>query len=89
MSELFGADWQKNGPEQPPQFMQELAQEVDREDCHLNIRIFILKLLVNNSGLFKPYAAMWFEPICKFITQKQTGGKGFHYFLRDLTTLLI
>jgi DNA-dependent protein kinase catalytic subunit len=69
--------------------MQELAQEIDREDCHLNIRIFILKLLVNNSTLFKPYAAMWFEPICKFITYKQTGGKGFHYFLRDLTTLLI
>jgi hypothetical protein len=48
--------------------MQELASEIDREDCHLNIRIFLLKLLVNNSTMFKPYAAMWFEPICKFIT---------------------
>jgi len=89
MTELFSADWTKAGPESPPQFMQELLTEVEREGCHLNIKIFILKLLVNNSTLFKPFAQMWFEPICKFITQKSTGGKGFHYFIRDLTTLLI
>jgi hypothetical protein len=28
-------------------------------------------------------------PICNFISGKQTAGKGFHYFLRDLTLLLI
>lgn len=89
MQELFHADWAKSGVDSPPVFMQELAAEVDKESCHLNVRIFILKLLVNNNVMFKPYASMWFEPICKFITQKQTGGKGFHYFLRDLTTLLI
>ena len=69
--------------------MQELLNEIEKQNCHLNIKIFILKLLVNNNLLFKPYAQMWFEPICKFIIDKNTGGKGFHYFLRDLTTLLI
>lgn len=59
------------------------------KEGHLNIRIFILKLLVNNQELFKPFAWAWVKPICEFITSKNTGGKGFHYFLRDLTTLLI
>lgn len=70
MYELFHSDWAKNGSESPPVFMQELVAEIEKEACHLNIKIFILKLLVNNSSMFKPYASMWFEPICKFITQK-------------------
>ena len=55
----------------------------------MNLRIFILKLLVNNQALFMPFAKFFVKPICQFICGKQTGGKGFHYFLRDLTTLLI
>lgn len=44
---------------------------------------------MNNSQLFKPYSQHWFHVICQFIVQKNTGGIGFHYFLRDLATLLI
>ena len=29
------------------------------------------------------------KSICEFITGKQTGGKGIHYFIRDLCTLLV
>lgn len=37
-----------------------------------------------------PYANRWFEPICQYIIEKKSdGGKGFHYFLRDLCTMLI
>ena len=53
------------------------------------MKVFILKLLVNNPELFEPYAQFWIEPICNYITGKQKNGKGFHYFLRDLATLLI
>lgn len=58
-------------------------------NVHINIKIFILKLLVNNSQLFKPFAQHWFRAICEFIVNKNTGGVGFHYFLRDLATLLV
>jgi hypothetical protein len=60
MQELFQPQWTQNGPESPPEFMQELHDEVEKPTCHLNIKIFILKLLVNNNLLFKPYAQMWF-----------------------------
>ena len=39
--------------------------------------------------LFAPYAAQWFEPVAQYIIEKENGGKGFHYFMRDLCTLLI
>jgi DNA-dependent protein kinase catalytic subunit len=58
-------------------------------NSHLNVKVFILKLLVNNPEIFKPYAQFWLEPICNYIVGKQKNGKGFHYFLRDLVSLLI
>ena len=69
--------------------MQALLKDVEADATHVNVKIFILKLLVNNSQLFKPYAKHWFHAICAFIVSPKTGGKGFHYFLRDLATLLI
>ena len=47
-----------------------------------------MKIVSNNPKLFKPYAKYWFEPVCEYITLKNNGGKGFHYFLRDLCTML-
>ena len=44
---------------------------------------------MNNSQLFKPFARHWFHVICQFIVSRKTGGTGFHYFMRDLTTLLV
>ena len=72
-----------------PEFMQSLLQDVEGPNVHNNIKIFILKLLVNNSQLFKPFAQHWFHVICEFIVSKNKGGIGFHYFLRDLATLLV
>lgn len=69
--------------------MQSLLQDVEGPNAHINVKIFILKLLVNNSELFKPFAQHWFHVICQFIVQKNRGGVGFHYFLRDLAMLLV
>ena len=44
---------------------------------------------INSPALFAPYAQHWFEPIANYIVEKNNGGKGFHYFMRDLCTLLI
>ena len=89
MNDLFCKEWEQAGTAHLPIFMQILYDDIMDDELHLNIKIFILKLLVNNQKLFKPYAQHWFIPICKFIVSNKTGGKGFHYFLRDLATLLI
>lgn len=83
---MFADTWAQD-PDSVPEFMQLLLK--DYHEGHLNLKIFILKLLVNNQDLFKPFGQFWIKPICELIVSKDTGGKGFHYFLRDLTTLLV
>jgi len=89
MIELFKASTWEADTQVMPLFMQALNQEVRRPETHINVKIFILKIVINNPTLFEPYAAHWFEPIASYICEKNNGGKGFHYFMRDLCTLLI
>lgn len=89
MVELLDLTSDKAPKEDMPLFMQNLLLEIKRPGVHLNVRIFILKILVNNPQLFQRFATHWFEPLCHYIVQKETGGKGFHYFLRDLCTMII
>ena len=82
-----------------PLFMQSLNAEIRRPETHINVKIFILKILINkyfylfnisySPNLFAPYSQHWFEPIANYIIEKNNGGKGFHYFMRDLCTLLM
>lgn len=72
-----------------PKFAHYLLEELSQPETHVNIKIFILKIITNNPKLFKPYAHLWFKPICEYIVNKNKSGKGFHYFLRDLCTMLI
>ena len=47
MVELFGKEsWDKSRKDMP-QFMQALNTEVRRPDTHINVKIFILKILIN------------------------------------------
>lgn len=85
MQELFVSQWSKDSV---PNFMIDLIKQTGNNH-HLNLRIFILKLLVNNPDVFKIYAQWWVDPICNYITGKQKNGKGLHYFHRDLIMLLI
>ena len=67
MLELFKTEWAKDY-ESLQLFMQTLLSNL--QGAHLNVKIFILKLLVNNPDLFKPYAKTWLVPICQFISGK-------------------
>jgi len=89
MIELFSQRQWEADRSQMPLFMQSLNAEIKRPETHINVKIFILKIIINNPTLFAPYAKFWFEPIANYLVEKNNGGKGFHYFMRDLCTLLI
>jgi hypothetical protein len=59
------------------------------DHTELNYRIFLVKLLVNRPDVFKPYREHFNLFLLEFLAQKETGGAGFHYFLRDVCTTLI
>ena len=87
MTELYKEEWDKTSD--LPKFAEYLLNEYQDKSTHINVKIFILKIISNNAKLFKSYAKHWFEPICEYVILKENGGKGFHYFLRDLCTILI
>ncbi|CDW71353.1 dna-dependent protein kinase catalytic subunit [Stylonychia lemnae] len=75
---------------------------VNKHECMKNIKRCIDKMSelfkrewdqntneMPNPQLFSAYAKEWFEPIANYLCDKNNGGKGFHYFMRDLCTLLI
>lgn len=86
MNEMFGENWTS---QHMPVWMQALHIEISKTECPLNVKIFILKILINNQDIFMPYARFWFKPIGNYITTKDNGGVGFHYFTRDLCSLLL
>jgi len=47
--------------------MQELLTKANSPSTHLNVKIFILKLLVNNPEVFKVFAQHWIDPIANYI----------------------
>ena len=47
--------------------------------------------MLNRPKLFENYAITWFDILLKYCTKenKPNGGKGFHYFLRDVIVQII
>jgi DNA-dependent protein kinase catalytic subunit len=80
----FSNDW---SPDNMPKWMQKLHS--DYRSLNPSAKLFVLKLIIHRPEMFQNYAEYWFEYLAEYITSKDTGGKGFHYFLRDICTVLI
>jgi DNA-dependent protein kinase catalytic subunit len=71
-----------------PTHLQYILSELRRDDCHLNIRIFFIKVIINKTEIFEKHFHQFIPIMLKYSTEKNNGGKGFHYFLRDIATLI-
>ncbi len=72
-----------------PGFLQPIYSELMRKELHLNIRIFLLKILLNKIEIINSFGSNFFPLFISFLSEKSTGGKGFHYFYRDVATTTI
>ena len=62
---------------------------MEKPNINPSAKLFILKLIINRPNVFQPYANHWFSHLADYVVSKDTGGKGLHYFLRDVCTILI
>ena len=69
--------------------MNHILVEFQDKKLPLAVRIFLIKLILNRSNIFGMYSQHWFEYLINYCCDKENGGKGFHYFLRDVCTTLI
>ena len=74
-----------------PLWMSNVLQEIQNPQCCLAVRVFIIKIVLNRPEYFEKYCEIWFDVLLDYccLESKLSGGKGFHYFLRDVCTTLI
>jgi len=73
-----------------PLIIQEILNELKHPECTLNIKIFFLKIIINKPEVFQFYIHLFLPILMKFPVDKNNQcGKGFHYFHRDISTLLL
>lgn len=64
-----------------PAWMNALLKAFTSYSSHINIKIFIAKLLINFSDPFTPYASSWYIPLVKFISNGEEFNDGFTYYI--------
>ena len=58
---------------------------------HINVRLFLAKVVTRARKVFAPYAIEWFRPYVQsiLIDPMKSGGFAFHYMLRDICITLL
>lgn len=89
MNRKFEVDYkallEKPIPEMP-KWMEALYNKMTSISTHLNIKVFIVKVILNRQSVFAPYMFKWFIPIIEHIVSNEetTGKNGLNYYLRDI-----
>ncbi|XP_022778667.1 DNA-dependent protein kinase catalytic subunit-like isoform X5 [Stylophora pistillata] len=80
-------------PTDMPAWMAPLHKKIASSSTHLNIRLFIAKLIINEAKIFEAHAKFWFNPLMELILQikdtEPAGTEGINYFIVDLVVTLL
>jgi DNA-dependent protein kinase catalytic subunit len=85
MQSKFSGNWREG---EVPLWMQKLKDSYSESE-QLTVKLFILKIIVNRPKVFYKYGEFWFDVMGEYVISKENGGKGFHYFLRDICSFFI
>ncbi|CAG8447868.1 11173_t:CDS:10, partial [Dentiscutata heterogama] len=78
-----------NSSESTPIWMNDLHKKFIKKETHLNIRLFIAKIIINIPEAFEKYASIWIRPLMQLIIEGDAYGKGINYFIQDLCAIII
>ena len=95
LNDKFSSEESKeSGSHKMPGWMQRLYDDYtsntpNKPIINSSAKLFILKLIINRPNIFHRYADAWFVHLSDYLMSKDTGGKGLHYFYRDICMILI
>lgn len=64
MHKQFGNSWSTT---EMPKWMKEIHSKCVNATTHINIKLFLVKLVINRPEIFAPYASAWFRPLVQTI----------------------
>lgn len=71
-----------------PKWMKNL-HEMYMKTSHINIKIFILKIIINIPDAFSPFKSFWWICFVEMIGRGDEFGEGFNHVIQDLCLILI
>ncbi|KAI9329679.1 NUC194 domain-containing protein [Zopfochytrium polystomum] len=93
MKSVTGVIWQLSQEEQisrdMPSWMKALLQKLEKRDTHINVVLFLTKIILNLPTLFSPFASSFWKPLARLVAAGDKYGSGLNYFIQDVLLLLI
>ncbi|KAG0339299.1 hypothetical protein BG004_006877 [Podila humilis] len=74
---------------QMPSWMKDIHRKLINPATHLNIRLFLAKIVVDMPQVFEKYAHSWIRPLMKLAMEGESFGDAMSYFVQDLCVLII
>ncbi|XP_030839871.1 DNA-dependent protein kinase catalytic subunit [Strongylocentrotus purpuratus] len=73
--------------EEMPQWMSGLQKKLSSQSTEHNIKLFIVRLVINAQDVFQPYARFWLSPLMQFLAGGQQGG--INYMVLDIMLVML
>ena len=84
----FGSSYQSLPANQMPGWMKEIHTTLTDPLTAFNVKLFLVKIIINRPTLFEKYSKLFLEPILQICISPAIG-KSFNYYLRDVCILLL
>lgn len=77
-------------PKEMPPWMEFLQKKVSSDHTNENVKLFIIKALLNTQNMFKSYAKFWYMPLISFLVNSSLSREEtIDYFTLDVMVLLL
>ncbi|CAG8572313.1 13750_t:CDS:10, partial [Acaulospora morrowiae] len=71
-----------------PGWMNEMHKKFTRKETHINIKLFLAKIIINYPEAFEKYASFWIRPLMNLVIEGDSYGEGINYFIQDLCVVI-
>ncbi|KAL3698516.1 hypothetical protein R1sor_012592 [Riccia sorocarpa] len=80
-----------SGHREMPEWMKAMHSTLQNAGTHINIRLFLTKVVTKSWKVFAPHAQAWIVPLVQTVLTdpERSGGMTFHYILRDICITIL
>ena len=72
-----------------PTWMTCLHTKMTASDTHINIKLFIAKVIVNVPLLFQPFGKFWIPSLVEMVVRSEIPGEPLNYFVNDIIVVVL